>query len=358
MGVLNVPNRTLYHGDNLDFMRALNSESIDLIATDPPFNKGRDFHAGSEDSRFRDRWSWGDDERYGGWSEQIQRDCPSLWSVIETAKVAHSLSMGAFLCSLAIRVLEMYRLLKSTGSLYLHCDHTASAYIRIMLDAIFGKKNFRNEIVWCYTRMSARGQKVLSRAHDSIFWYSKSDDWVFNVDEIRLPYAKGSRDREGRTLNRLGSGVSKEGKTVLNPLGKFPEDWIVHIPYLRGKERIGYPTQKPLKLYERIILASSNECDVVFDPYCGCATTLVAAEKLGRQWVGCDIWEKVYQAVIVRLYGQGLSRDDIDYKSSFDKLVRDLDIERLSNMWFRELGINYLESSRLPVRTDDDGESL
>ena len=352
--LLNVPNRTLYHGDNLDFMRALNSESIGLIATDPPFNKGRDFHATPDSlaagAKFEDRWSWKEDV-HPAWKEQIQDDWPALWFVIEAAETAHSPGMGAFLCWLAVRVLEMHRILRDDGSLYLHCDHTAGAYIKTMLDAVFGKENFRNEIVWCYTRMSAGGQRILSRAHDSILWYSRSKNWVFNVDSIRLPYAKASKAREGQTLYRLGSGVSKEGKTVLNPLGKFPEDWIVHIPYLRGKERTGWPTQKPLALYERIIKASSNEGDIVLDPFCGCATTCVAAERLRRNWVGCDIWDKAYEAMLVRLHREGLNPGSTEAKLSHKELAEHMDVDNQVLIWFNEYNVNYTRD--LPARTDD-----
>ncbi len=188
------------------------------------------------------------------------------------------------------------------------------------MDAIFGANNIRNEMVWCYTRMSARGQRQLSRAHDSILWYTTGDEWTFNVDDIRLPYASGSKAREGHTLNRLGSGYSKEGITKLNPLGKFPEDWIRHIPYLRGKERMGYPTQKPLALLERIILASSNEGDIVLDPFCGCATACVAAEKLNRQWVGIDLSSKAVELVAMRtMQNMGLRHYEISNRVDVPK---------------------------------------
>ena len=176
MGILNVPNRTLYHGDNLDFMRALDSNSVHLIATDPPFNKGRDFHATPDSlaagAKFEDRWSW-DDDVHPEWKEQIQDDWPALWFVIEAAEVAHSEGMAAFLCWLGVRVLEMDRILKPTGSIYLHCDPTASHYIKAMLDSVFGEKAFRNEIVW----NSAIGTKnnlkhKFGRGHDSILLYA------------------------------------------------------------------------------------------------------------------------------------------------------------------------------------------
>jgi len=136
--------------------------------------------------------------------------------------------------------------------------------------------------------MSVKGQKQLSKAHDNIYWYSKSDKWTFNVDAIRQPYSEASLARKGYKLNKIGSkGTAKEGITVLNEIGKFPEDWYT-IPYLRGKERIGYPTQKPLALLERIIKASSNEGDVVLDPFMGGGTTMVMSKMLGRKFIGID----------------------------------------------------------------------
>ncbi len=307
----NFPNNSLYEMDNLKVLRGMNSETVDLIATDPPFNikRNRESTAGF----YVDNWKWGDtgiqpdqwkwNEVHPKWLEEIKDNHTALYEAINAAKHCQNEDTAAFLCFLSVRLLEMRRVLKDTGSIYLHCDHTANSYIRMAMDAIFGKKNFRNEIVWCYTRMSAKGQRQLSRAHDTILWYSVGDKWCFNVDPIRLPYAKGSKAREGQTLNRLGSGYSKEGVTKLNPLGKFPEDWITHIPYLRGNERVGSPDQKPLALYERIIQASSNEGDIVLDPFCGCATTIIAANNLKRKWVGIDRRIDARYHIITRMMG-------------------------------------------------------
>ena len=254
----------LYQGDNLTILRNMPDASVDLICTDPPFNTGKDWGV------FSDKWEGG---------------------------------LKGYLKFMEPRLEECRRVLKDTGSLYLHCDPTASHYLKVMLDGVFGIKQFRNEIVWCYTRMSAGGQRQLSRAHDIILWYSKGQEWCFNVDDIRLPYAKGSKAREGQTLNRLGSGYSKEGVTKLNPLGKFPEDWVTHIPYLRGKELLGYPTQKPLALYERMIQASSNQGDTVLDPFAGSGTTLDAAQSLGRAWIGIDEKDEAINVIQSRLPG-------------------------------------------------------
>lgn len=153
MGEPNWENRTLYHGDNLDVMRAMNSESVDLIATDPPFNKGRDFHATPESlaagARFQDRWSWKTDV-HQEWIDSIQDDWPNVWEVIQSTRNSWGDDMAAYLCFMSVRLIAMRRLLRPTGSIYLHCDPTASHYLKMLMDGIFGKRNFKNEIVWGY----------------------------------------------------------------------------------------------------------------------------------------------------------------------------------------------------------------
>ena len=167
----NFKNRTLFHGDNLPFLRGMNSESIDLIATDPPFNKGKDFHATPDSlaagAKFQDRWSWADDVE-GEWIDQIQDDWPAVWEVIDAARAAWGDDMAAFLCFMAVRLIEMRRVLRADGSLYLHCDPTASHYLKALLDAIFGKRNFQNEIIWCY-RGGGVPKTAFARKHDLIF---------------------------------------------------------------------------------------------------------------------------------------------------------------------------------------------
>ena len=298
-------NRTLFHGDNLLFLRAMNSESVDLIATDPPFNKGRDFHATPDSlaagAKFQDRWSWERDV-HEEWTDQIADDHPRLLAVIESARASHSDGMGAFLCFMAVRLLAMRRVLKPTGSLYLHCDPTASHYIKAVTDAVFGWQYFGNEIVWCY-RGGGVPRTAFARKHDLIFRYTKAKAATFNVDDVRIPYSdsvmesSASRYDKSYRSNKVYSGYRP------NDAGKHPEDWWPIQPLMPSDrtERTGYPTQKPLALYERIIKASSNEGDVVLDPFCGCATTLVAAERLDRQWVGMDIWERAHKVVEDRL---------------------------------------------------------
>ena len=285
----NFKNRTLFHGDNLDFMRAMNSECVDLIATDPPFNKGKDFHATPDSlaagAKFQDRWSWEADV-HPHWVDQIRDDHPKLMEAIESARFAHSDGMGAFMCYMAVRLLEMRRLLKPTGSIYLHCDPTASHYLKAIMDAIFGYKNFINEVIWSYNS-GGGSKKHFGRKHDVILFYSKTNNWNFNADDVRVPY---------------DAIIPKKNQHLFNEKGKVSGDvWNIKRPPNHSKEWLGYPTQKPVALYERILKASSNEGDVVLDPFCGCATTLVAAENLDRQWVGVDIWEKAHEVVRERM---------------------------------------------------------
>ena len=290
----NFNNRTLYHGDNLDFMRSINSGTVALIATDPPFAKGRDFHATPDSlaagAKFQDRWFW-DKDVYPEWVEQIRDEHPHLWRVIDTAMHNHSESMAAFICFMAVRALSMRRILAPNGSIVWHCDHSANYWLRMMLDAVFGKDGFRNEIVWCYKRMANSRQRNFGAFHDTLLWYTKGKEWSFNADAVRLAYSESSKSRAGYAKSSLGGAAPQSGICELNEKGRFPDDWW-DIPILRpnSKERTGSPTQKPSALYRRIIRALSNPGDFVFDPFIGCATTAVAAELEGRQWIGADYW--------------------------------------------------------------------
>ena len=296
MGMPNFQNRTLFQGDNLPHLQGINSETVDLIATDPPFNKSKDFHATPNSlaagAKFQDRWSWKDDVQLQ-WLLKIEKDEPEVSAAINAAKAIYGDDMGAFLCWLGVRLMECHRILKPTGSLYLHVDHTAHAYAKVLMDGIFGRDNFRNEIVWWYKNAS-RGKKRFANAHDTILWYSKNPtSYRFNRDDVLVPF------ESGMTEWRYAKG-GQAGKEP--PKGKTPDD-VILMPSLNtmDKERTGYPTQKPLALYERIIKASSNEGDFVLDPFCGCATTPVAAEGLDRQWIGMDLWEGCHGIIIDRL---------------------------------------------------------
>ncbi|MCY3923767.1 MAG: DNA methyltransferase [Chloroflexi bacterium] len=273
-------NRTLFHADNLAVLRGMGSETIDLIATDPPFKKGRDFHATPDSlakgAKFQDRWSWERDV-HDDWVKRIEGSRPFLMEAIESARYAHSDSMGAYMCFMAVRLLEMRRVLKETGSIYVHCDPTASHYLKAVMDAIFKPQRFRNEIVWSYG-LGGSSKRYYSWKHDIILFYTASDEYTFDKPQVPA------------TSNRM-KGKTKGATSV----------WSIPSLNNMAKERTGAPTQKPLELYKRIVAASSNPDDVVLDPFAGCATTLVAAECLERQWVGIDIWAGAHEHVLNRM---------------------------------------------------------
>ena len=300
----NFPNNILYEMDNLAVLHGMNSETVDLIATDPPFNTKRN-RAGTA-GFYVDNWRWGDtgilpdqwkwNEVHPAWLEQIKDDNQALFEVIEATGHSHSDDIAAFLCFLSVRLLEMRRVLKPTGSIYLHCDHTANGYIRMAMDAIFGARNFRNEIVWCYSG-GGQPKKDFPQKHDTIFRYSKSGDYNFNSDAVRVPYDSGYK-----ATVFAGPDTRAPGRTYRpNPKGKIVEDWWRNIPRPYGAERTGAPDQKPLALYERIVLASSNEGDLVLDPFAGCATTIIAAHRNQRRWVGIDRRKDARYHIVCRM---------------------------------------------------------
>ena len=304
----------LYYGDNLEVLKKfVKDESVDLCYIDPPFNSNKNYNqiylnTGKETAQvqaFLDTWKW-DTVASIGYDDIISNSrgiftIQTVELIIALRKILGQGSLLAYLISLTLRIYEIHRVLKPTGSFYLHCDQTCGHYIKVLLDSIFTPKGgeIRNELVWAYSRMAAKGQKQLSRCHDTIFWYSKSEKWKFNVDKIRLPYAESSKARAGYKKTNLGGGSPKSEICELNEIGKFPEDWI-QIPFIRGKEYLGYQTQKPEALLERIILASSNEGDVVLDAYCGCGTTVAVAHRLNRKWLGVDISYQAISLIIKR----------------------------------------------------------
>ena len=244
---------------------------------------------------------------------EIDPGIVQFWKVWMNALRQTNPKLLAYLSYMVERLVQMKIILKPTGSIYLHCDPTYSHYIKIIMDGIFGQENFRNEIVWCYSRPSAPSQRQLSRVHDIILWYSKGSEWIFNPDDIRQPYAKSSRKREGYVAN---TSKVAQGSVQLDKNGKFPESWI-EIPPLKGNshEYLGYPTQKPLKLLHRIIKASSNPGNIVFDPFCGCGTTLEAAQQLKRGWIGIDIAiHAIKRVAAIRLNERCQLNEDTDYE--------------------------------------------
>ncbi len=288
-------NRTLFQGDNLRFLRALPSDSIQLIATDPPFNKRRDFFAAENGAGFRDRWSWERDVAAEG-VDILRAAHPALWAVIEAARLGQGEGMSAYLGWLGLRLLEMHRVLHPTGSLFLHIDRSAGAYVKLLLDAIFGPERCRNEIVWLY-KTGGASKRWFSRKHDIILFYSKTDAYTFHPQREKsyLAHRYGFSNIE---VEQDADGYYR--------LAAMRDVW--DIPALRGNqaEAVGYPTQKPLALYERIIRAASNPGDLVLDPFCGSGTTAVAAERLGRRWLVMDIWDGAFAMLRQRLEAQRL----------------------------------------------------
>jgi DNA modification methylase len=255
-------------GDNLRALDDLKAQGIraDLIYLDPPFFSNKHYEViwgdEAEVRSFKDRWEGGVNV-YIEWMKE--------------------------------RVSKMYDVLKDTGSFYLHCDWHASHYLKMMLDEVFGYNNFQNEIIWCY-EIGARSKKRWGRKHDVLLFYSKSEEFTFNVKDVVAPRKNGTHmkvgtDGEGRPYQEKAD--RKSGKVYRYYLdeGTIPPDWWVGIQQLNREEaeRLGYPTQKPEKLLERIIKASSNEKGIVLDPFCGCGTAMAVAQRLKRNWIGIDI---------------------------------------------------------------------
>ncbi len=356
----------------------MNSESVNLIYLDPPFNSNRDYAApiGSKaaGAAFKDTWTLNDvDEAWHG--EIADRD-PALYGIIDAAGHAHGKSMKSYLIMMAVRLLEMKRLLKPTGSIYLHCDSTASHYLKTLMDSVFGAKNFRNDIVWKrrYGTFSyVHKANKFGICNDNILLYAKTEDSTFESQysfdnplyqqyvkkTFRYVDEKGRRYRiadlanpahrpnliyeyKGYAPPKNGWAISREKMELWDQEGRlhFPTSKSGRIQRrrfldeLKGKpvqslwddinmiasqsnERTGYPTQKPIALLERIIRTSSKEGDIVLDPFCGCATACLAAEKHSREWVGIDISSKALDLVRTRmrkelgLFGEVIHRTDI-----------------------------------------------
>ena len=341
---------TLFYGDNLAILREhVADESVDLIYLDPPFNsnasynvlfKAPDGHQSqAQIEAFDDTWHW-NEKAERAFDEVIQSGHSDAAEMLNAMlSFLKRNDMMAYLTMMAVRIIELHRVLKPSGSLYLHCDPTASHYLKILLDAVFGPTYFGNEIIW--KRQNAKGLAFtrFARNHDVILRYSKSDKWICNAqyvdhdpDYIRQFYkyqdengriyrladlTNPNKNRPNLTYEFLGvtrvwrwtkermQQALAAGLIVQNKPGQVPalkrfldeqegapidDIWLDVTPVqAQAQERLGYPTQKPLALLERIIAASSNEGDLVLDPFCGCGTTVHAAEKLKRRWIGIDV---------------------------------------------------------------------
>ena len=368
-------NRTLWTGDNLDIMRGMNSESVDLIYLDPPFNSNRDYSApiGSEaaGAAFKDTWALSDVDE--AWHGEIADRQPALYAIIDAAGLAHGKGMKSYLIMMAVRLLEMKRLLKPSGSIYLHCDPTASHYLKMLMDSTFGHGRFRNELSWRRSNPKNLGRTNFPNCRDIILRYAAPDctfNQVFGAHDpeyVRkayrheddrgryqlLPLLNPNNDRPNLTYEFLGvtrvwrwtqermqaafnAGIIVQAKPGAVPRYKkylhesrgrtVTNDWH-DIQQVLGNEEIGYPTQKPLALLQRIIEASSNVGDIVLDPFCGCATALVAADRLNREWAGIDLSPLAARLVLKRLrddrgplFDDVLHREDVPARTDLGDL--------------------------------------
>jgi site-specific DNA-methyltransferase (adenine-specific) len=345
----------LYYGDNLDILRKhIATESVDLIYIDPPFNSNQAYNvifpeANGTSSQaqihaFDDTWHWTKqtEQTYA----EIITTAPS--KVVECVKSFRSFlgetDMMAYLTMMAPRLIELHRVLKPTGSFYLHCDPTASHYLKVVLDQVFGVKNFRSEIIWKRAVSSGSSKTIAKKFptnHDILLYYTKSDNHIFNpifegYSEKYLSRFKYQDEHGKYRLNALKTysvekyeQLEKEGRIVYpgsknavpsykqylrESKGVLFDDIWTDIPPINpmAKERLGYPTQKPEALLERIIKASSNEGDVVLDAFAGCGTTIAVAERLKRRWIGIDITHLAIALLKYRL--QDTFGDDVKYE--------------------------------------------
>ncbi len=308
----NIKNRTIFCRDNIHIFYGLDSNSIDLIYLDPPFNKKKMFTApigsSADGASFLDIFTMEDvkDE----WLLTIKEDYYAIHELLNAVKNIEGRKSYNFcyLAYMAIRLMEIKRILKSEGSVYLHCDSTMSHYLKMVMDCIFGEINFRNEIVWHYPNSGLKAKsKKFHQVTDVILYYVKDINAEFTFNHVH----KKRKDGQSKQAKRKFNPVTKKADMVRDEEGKIiyivrdevlvNSMWEISSLTNNKKEGLGYPTQKPLTLLERIIKTSSEEGDIVLDPFCGCATTCVAAEKLNRKWIGIDVSVKAYDLVKKRL---------------------------------------------------------
>ncbi len=295
---------TLYYGDNLDVLtRYIPDNSVDLIYLDPPFQSGRDYNilfqeqdgtkASAQIKAFEDTWEW--DQEAVKMYDLVVQDGGSVGSALEAfRKLLGPTPMLAYVSMMAPRLIQLRRVLKPTGSIYLHCDSTASAHLRLLMDEVFGAKNFRNEIIWYYyNKMHDRRKKMFPKATDTILFYVKDVNSEFKFEQLKEMRDKPVKQLARRKVDGKMVNVRDEhNKIVYRTKDDKTVDNVWRIPCLQPADktqRMGYPTQKPEAILERIIEASSQEGDTILDPFCGCGTSISVAQKLRRHWIGIDI---------------------------------------------------------------------
>ncbi len=399
----NFADKTIWTGDNLDILRGMNSECVDLIYLDPPFNSNQDYAApvgsAAAGAAFKDTWTLSDLDV--AWLGLIADEQPALAQIVKTAGMINGKRMQSYLTMMAVRLMEMHRVLKPTGSIYLHCDPTASHYLKLLMDTIFGAGQFRNELARKRTsahsdaqRFASVSDRLLFYASDNATWHTqylalgegyvsrdyryvdergryrmdnltgpglsngesgepwrgydpgqsgrcwsvpKKGNYAHWIDENLIPQYRRIKGVHARldALDNAGlidwsqNGYPRLRRYLAASPGEAVSDFVADIPNAnnRSKEHIAYPTQKPLALLDRIIQVSSNEGDMVLDPFCGCATACVAADRLGRKWVGIDISPKAVELVNMRLqqamgslfhHGYVTARTDIPRRTDID----------------------------------------
>jgi site-specific DNA-methyltransferase (adenine-specific) len=315
----------IYCGDCLIKLKEIPDESVDLIYIDPPFSSNRNYVA--------------------FWQEQEKRHFEDRFE-----------NVTAYLDYMRPRVRELYRVLKQTGSFLYHCDWHASHYVKVLLDTdeLFGYKNFQNEIVWYY-RGGGLSKKRFARRHDVILFYTKSNNWYFDPDPARQEYAEATKERFSHYIGNVRQGRDY-GIQKLNPKGKHPDDVVTDIQpeAPSALARRGYPTQKPFPLMERLIKCCSAENSIVLDAFCGCGTTLIAAQRTKRRWVGIDISPTACREMVKRL------REECGIKEGTDFFVRDLpktvvELRQYPPYEFQNWAINALGGVSSKTKVRDGG---
>ena len=429
MGTLNVANRTLAVMDNYAFLRSLNNECVDLIAIDPPFAANETFtsrpkppisqaefdeevalakshgvahNEGIGETRVKDFWNW-DDDIHPAWKMRIQDDYPKVHAVIEAVEACATENEAAYICFMAVRLIECHRVLKPTGSIYIHCDDHANSYLRMLLDAVFGAENRRSEITWRRTNAKGLAFKGYPNNSDVILYYSKGQNFTWNrqfrphdpeyVEKFYRHIEPGTgrryqladlvnpnRNRPNLTYEFLGvnrvwrwtkermqtayeqglivqsrPGAVPRLKRYLDEMQGNPVDTIwddIRPIQAQSPERTGYSTQKPVELYERIIEASSKPGDVVLDIFAGCATTAVAAENLGRQWVACDMAYRAWTMLKRRFYLNGIALEGMTdaTRNALASVRKDKGFQE-PQQWTTS---HVIGPNELPRRDDDD----
>lgn len=305
-------NGTLFVGDNLDILRRhLPNGSVDLVYLDPPFQSGKTYHLYTGVRAptpgpmvFDDTWTFG---AHTQWAlDALIREHDRLGrALVGLFGFLGPCDMMAYLVTMAERIVEIHRVVRLSGSVFLHCDPTASHYLKIVMDAVFGADCFRNEIIWRYRRWPTKAHRF-QRMHDVILYYTRTPNGshtfhtLYGYEEL----AESTKKTFGTKKQKadFSAGHRKPGLSDEETAGPPLSDvWEIGVIAAKGKERLGYPTQKPEALLERIILAASNEGDVVLDPFCGSGTTLGVAQRLGRQWVGIDRTTEARHTVEVRM---------------------------------------------------------